>query len=88
MPNEKEVDTIPLMKGTARESSGARRIHGVAEVKPVLIDCTDGNGVRSTLLAFIAGNEMVVVENNGKPAQQWLKDAVFAKLRGGGTEQV
>lgn len=83
-----EKDTMPLMKGSPRaEVSGVRQVHGVAEVRTVLVDMTDGNGKRETLLAFIAGDQMAVVENNGKPAQQWLKDMVFAKLKGGGVEQ-
>lgn len=89
MANEKSTDEMPLGRGTSSEMSGVRKVHGVAEVKTVLVDATDGNGLRTTHLAFIAGNQMVVVENNGKPAQQWLKDEVFKKMgKAGGTEQV
>jgi hypothetical protein len=78
----KPVDEMPLQRGSIRtESEAVRKVHGIAEVKPVLIDVTDGTGKRETLLAFIAGDSMVVVENDGKQAQQWLKDAVLAKLR-------
>ena len=84
-------DEMPLQRGSLKiESQAAQQVHGLVDVRFVMLDVTDGNGKREALLAAIAGGDMVIIPNNGKPAQRWLKDAVFAKLKitSGGTEQI
>lgn len=77
-----ETKEMPLESGSssATEDGRVRVVHGIAEVKTVLIDCTDGYGKRQTLLAFITGDQVVSVPNNGTPVQGWMRDAVLKKL--------
>lgn len=82
---------MPLQTGTSGpEVAGVRKVHGVAEVKLVLIDVTRQNGLRETLMCSIAGDQMVIIDNKGRDAPDWLKQEVFAKMgkKAGGVEQL
>lgn len=79
MEKSKDLE-IPLQKGSLTGSSGSV-VHQVADVRVVIIDATV-NGNREAYLAMITGGQVVVIENSGKPAQQWMRDAVLAKVKG------
>lgn len=71
------------------EDAGTRKVHGVAEVKLFIVDVTMPNGDRENLMVSVAGDQMVILENKGRPPSTWLKDAIFERInkRSGGVEQ-
>lgn len=78
-----QAETMKIQTGIADKGTGGpKKVHAIANVQTVLVDCTDGNGVRSTLLAFVAADNVVIVPNNGMPAQQWLKEEILKKIAG------
>lgn len=84
----KREEEMPLQKGTTHTGANRQRVHGVVDVRTVLIDYTDVSGNRETLMAQVAGNNVVIVENKGRPAQAWLRDIILEKLKNaGGVEQ-
>lgn len=71
------------------EDAGNRKVHGAAEVKLYIVDVSMPNGNRESIMVSVAGDQMVILENKGRSASDWLKEAIFARInkRDGGVEQ-
>lgn len=88
---KKIPDEMPLQTGTTQQGDDSgRKLHAGIEVRMFLLDATVRRGERETVLCCVAGDSVTIVENKGRPAPDWLRNELLARLSkksSGGVEQ-